>query len=272
MILRRIYMALINKKGLTNALKPVKSVKVTGTSNAPDKVNVSNTPGTVMRTDFKNLEQRAVRNLGIYNQLKNFAVSAGSIGAKEAVVVIPEEIKKELLECKNLEEVYTYTNSKNYYSTYYKIKGLNALFVEFKFKLQGMLEDDKIFYRVIPETVKSRSGKKHSVLDYLKNTSLRYGTKATEYSVNSENRNVERLILGLRDYDNDNAYKKEDGMVVHHDIQKAVLSVNTLAIGSSSEHIEYHHKHGCYSRKDCLLIRNLDDYKMFNNILRIIYN
>lgn len=219
-------------------------------------------------TDFDELKTRSIRNHGIFNQLKDYEL--GSL-FKESVLYFPDELKEQLIKNGDIKEIRKNVNKKNYYNIFYEITGVNALIVEMKVRLDYF--DIKNVYKIIPKIIDSKSGRTHNILDHIGDSVIRYGERISEYSKDGISHSVERLILGLRDCDAD-VYNEQPGKkVIHHDIQKAVLSAETLAIGTAADHKQYHRiTGGCFSRRNSLLIRNKDEFSDFLNIIRIIFN
>lgn len=118
--------------------------------------------------------------------------------------------------------------------------------------VRQLLSDSIQLYKVIPKNVITVSGSALDVVDAMNGATLHYNPRLAEYGNNK--RSIERLMLGLRDRCGD-VYNGVSSLELHHDINKAVLTVNTLALGLTSDHKKYHSLHGgCYKRNRPLYV------------------
>lgn len=220
----------------------------------------------IVQSDFNRLQNFSDFNKIIHDMLEVLSISDCK---HDGVLLIEEDLKKFLLQ-HNLISVYkTITNQRGYKNEFYNIKGVsNALLVQIE-PQQQLLSDSIQLYKVIPKNVITVSGSALDVVDAMNGATLHYNPRLAEYGNNKKS--IERLMLGLRDRGSD-VYNGVSSLELHHDINKAVLTVNTLALGLTSDHKKYHSLHGgCYKRNRPLYTNTLDKWRYLINILRLLY-
>lgn len=220
----------------------------------------------IVQSDFNRLQNFSDFNKIIHDMLEVLSIDDCT---HEGVLLIAEDLKKFLIQ-HNLISVYkTITNQRGYKNVFYDIKGVsNALLVQIE-PQQQLLSNSIQLYKVIPKKVISVSGSALDVVDAMNGATLHYNPRLAEYGNNKQS--IERLMLGLRDRCGD-VYNGVSSLELHHDINKAVLTVNSLALGLTSDHKKYHSLHGgCYKRNRALYVNTFDKWRYLITILRLLY-
>lgn len=257
-----------NKNTVSGGVGAMIGMGTTGTGAMPltTGYNKNVVQRLIVQSDFNRLQNFSDFNKIIHDMLEVLSISDCT---HDGVLLIEEDLKKFLLQ-HNLISVYeTITNQRGYKNVFYGIKGVsNALLVQIE-PQQQLLSDSIQLYKVIPKKVISVSGSALDVVDNMNGATLHYNSRLAEYGNNKKS--IERLMLGLRDRGSD-VYNGVSSLELHHDINKAVLTVNTLALGLTSDHKKYHSLHGgCYKRNRPLYTNTLDKWRYLINILRLLY-